>query len=239
MFEAEDKHWWYVGNHENFLSLLKRKDALKDHIQVLDAGCGTGKWLSILKNSNNIYETGLDFQPKALEYARTRGPFNLMKGDINEPIFTPGSFDLITCFDVLCNRHIDENKVLSHFNSYLKQNGHVLLTVPAYNFLKSKHDQVVHTGKRYTRKQLRLLLENNGFTIIKISYVVGFLFPIAFLKRMADKIFNMEKADHNEVKVPTRAVNAFFLWVMRAENRMLRYISLPFGLSVMALAVKK
>jgi len=239
MFEAEDKHWWYVGNHENFLSLLKRNNILKDQIYVLDAGCGTGKWLSILKNSNNINETGLDFQPKALEYARTRGDFNLKQGDVNECLFKGNSFDLITCFDVLCNRNIDDNKALSHFNAYLKENGHLLITLPAYNFLKSKHDQVVHTGKRYTRKQLRLLLENNGFSIVKISYVVSFLFPLAFAKRMTDKIFNMEKTNHNEVKVPSKVVNTFFLGIMRAENFILRFFSLPFGLSVMAWAMKK
>ncbi len=227
------------GYHEIFLSLLKRNSILKDQIHVLDAGCGTGKWLSILKNSYNINETGLDFQPKALQYARTRGDFNLEQGDVNDRLFKGNSFDLITCFDVLCNRNINDPKVLSDFNMYLKKNGHLLITVPAYNFLKSKHDQVVHTGKRYTRKQLRLLLENNGFSVIKISYVVSFLFPLAFVKRITDKFFNMEKANHNEVKVPSKAINAFFLSIMRAENFILRFFSLPFGLSVMALAVKK
>ncbi len=238
MFEAEDKHWWYVGNHAHFLALLKRKNILKDHIRILDAGCGTGKWLERLKKSNNISETGLDFQQKALEYAQTRGPFNLMQGDVNQNIFSPDSFDLITCFDVLCNRNIEDNRVLTHFYNALVPDGHLLVTVPAYNFLKSKHDQVVHTGKRYTHKQMRLLLEKNGFKIVKITYAVSLLFPLAFVKRISDKLFNMEKADHNEVKLPPRAINAFFLFVMQVENFLLRYISLPFGLSVVALAVK-
>jgi len=239
MFEAEDKHWWYVGNHENFMSLLKRQRLLKDHVRVLDAGCGTGKWLDLMKKSNTIIETGLDFQPKALEYARTRGAFNLLQGDVNAALFNPGSFDLITCFDVICNRHVEDNSVLSNFSSYLTSEGHLLITVPAYNFLKSKHDRVVHTGKRYTRKQLKQLLEKNGFSIIKLSYTVSFLFPLALVKRMTDKLSFTDTKNHNEVKIPPQIINKLFLCVMRIENTILKFISLPFGLSVMALAKKK
>ncbi|MDD3877595.1 MAG: class I SAM-dependent methyltransferase [Bacteroidales bacterium] len=239
MFEVEDNHWWYVGNHENFLKILQRHNLLRDGVSVLDAGCGTGKWLEILKKTNNISETGIDFQEEALRYARTRGDMNLQQGDVNLNLFPPSSFNLITSFDVICNREIDDNLVIKNFNSYLCKNGHLLLTVPAFQFLHSTHDEVVHTGKRYTRKQLRELLEKNDFEIIKISYVVCLLFPIALIKRIIDKIFLPEKKDHNEVKMPPNFVNKLFLSFMRLENIFLKHISLPFGLSVMVLAKKK
>jgi len=239
MFEVEDHHWWYVGNHENFLTLLQRHDILKDEIYVLDAGCGTGRWLEILKKSNTIFETGIDNQEIALEYARTRSKMNLRLENINKCIFKESSFDLITCFDVIYHRDVNDELAIQNFKKYLRNGGCLLLTVPAYSFLYSKHDEVVHTNKRYTKKQIKILLEKNGFEIIKISYAVSLLFPFALIKRILDKLFFTNKNDnkeHNEVKMPSKRINQIFLSVMRFENFLLKYISLPFGLSVIVLA---
>jgi len=239
MFEVEDHHWWYVGNHENFLSLLHRKNILKDGINVLDAGCGTGKWLEILKQSNKITETGIDYEEIALEFARTRGNLNLRIGDINQCIFKESSFDLITSFDVICNTNVDDSVALKNLNFYLKEDGYLLLTLPAFQFLHSKHDEMVHQNKRYRKKQLKKLIENNGFEVVKISYCVHLLFPVAILKRVFDKIFSANKEDHNEVKLPSTTINQIFLAIMRFENFLFRFISFPFGLSVLVLAKKR
>ncbi len=238
MFEVEDRHWWYVGNHEIFLQMLQRKVLLHDGIHLLDAGCGTGKWLEILKQSYHIHETGIDYNPLALDYAKTRGAFHLQLADINTCVFAEASFDLITSFDVICNSNIDDVHALHSFHAFLKDDGHLLLTVPAYQFLLSTHDTMVHQNKRYTKRQLKLLLESNGYEIVKISYCVCLLFPIAMIKRLLDKVFASKDGDHNEVKMPGNMINHLFLFVMRFEKYLLRYISLPFGLSVMVLAKK-
>lgn len=239
MFQAEDHHWWYVGNHENFFNILKRRNILKDGINVLDAGCGTGRWLQILKRANKINEIGIDNQEIAINYSDNRVKMNLVCGDINNYIFKESSFDLITSFDVIYHRDVNDNLAIKNFYSYLKNEGYMLLTVPAYSFLYSKHDEVVYTRRRYTKKQIKLLLENNGFEIIKISYCVSLLFPLAFIKRIFNKLFRTEKESHNELKMPSVIINQFFLLIMRIENYLLNYISFPFGLSVLALAKKR
>jgi len=163
---------------------------------------------------------------------------NLVCGDINTYIFKESSFDLITCFDVIYHREVDDEIAIKKFNKYLKNEGYLLLTVPAYSFLYSKHDQVVHTNKRYTKKQIKFLLKNNGFEIVKSTYCVSLLFPIALIKRIVDKLTPAKDTEHNEVEMPVKIVNQFFLFIMRMENFLLRYISLPFGLSVLVLAKK-
>jgi len=238
MYEAEDAHWWYVASHERFLCFLNQYGILKNDIAVLDAGCGTARWLELLKSTYNIREAGIDFEPKALELAKNRGDFNLILGDINNALFAQHSFDLITSFDVMCNKNIDDIKVIKHFNNYLKENACLLISLPAYNFLKSKHDKVVHTGKRYTKKQLKILLSQNGFDIIKITYCVSFLFPFALIKRLTDKLFIKKSNEHNEVKIPPIWINKLFLALMRIENKLLKNFSMPFGLSVVVLAKK-
>jgi SAM-dependent methyltransferase len=238
MFEAEDRHWWYVGNHEIFLKLLQRIHILRNGISMLDAGCGTGGWLHFLKKSYEINETGIDDREIALNYARSRGNLNLVSGDINNYAFKGSSFDLITCFDVIYHRGVDDVLAVRNFRKSLKNEGHILLTVPAYSFLFSKHDEVVHAKKRYTKKQIKLLFKSNGFEIVKISYIVSLLFPVALVKRTIDKFTSAKDTGHNEVEMPGKIINQFFLFVMRVENFLLQYIPLPFGLSVMVLAKK-
>ena len=239
MFEAEDLHWWYVGNHENFFSILQKKNILKNGIKVLDAGCGTGRWLQILKSAYDISEIGVDNREVALEYAKTRGNLQLVLEDLNNCIFKESTFDLITSFDVIYHLDVDDNLAIKYFNTYLKNEGYLMLTVPAYSFLLSKHDEVVHTNKRYSRKQIKLLLENNGFEIVKLTYCVSLLFPFAFIKRLIENFTNSGKGNHNEVKIPPSFINKTFLFIMRIENYILKYFPFPFGLSVMALARKK
>jgi SAM-dependent methyltransferase len=238
MFEVEDHHWWYVGNHENFMGILRRENILKNGIQVLDAGCGTGKWLQLLKTSCQLNETGIDYHPLALELAKKRGHMNLCQGDINQKIFPDATFDLITSFDVICNSNINDSKVVKNLSLYLKTGGYLLLTVPAYQFLLSKHDAVVHQTKRYRRIQLKQLMESNGFGIVKLSYCVSLLFPPALIKRMIGNLSPATDAEHNELKMPAPRINKLLLFVMRIENFLLRYMAMPFGLSVMVLAKK-
>jgi SAM-dependent methyltransferase len=238
MFDVEDRHWWYVGNHENFIKILQKYQIIKNGINVLDAGCGTGGWLQVLKNNCDVNETGLDNRKIAIELAATRSIKNLVLGDINSYSFPTSTFDLITSFDVIYHRDVNESLAISNFYKSLKDNGFLLLTVPAFSFLHSKHDEVVHGKKRYTKKQIKILLENNGFEIVKLSYCVSLLFPVALIKRFADKLFSSKNKDHNEVEMPSSFINRLFLSVMRLENFLLKYISFPIGLSVVVMAKK-
>lgn len=239
MFDVEDRHWWYVGNHENFLRILAGNGILKHGTKVLDAGCGTGGWLQILKSKYDIVETGIDNREIALSYAKSRGLKNLINGDLNNYSNNEDCFELITCFDVIYHKDVNDALAIRNFYKSLKEDGNLMISVPAYSFLQSKHDELVHTNKRYRKNELRRLLENNGFEIIKISYTVSLLFPVALIKRFFDKLFLSKKVEHNEVSLPPVLINKLFLQIMRLESKLMRFVGFPFGLSVIALAKKK
>lgn len=238
MFDAEDRHWWYVGNHEIFIELLKKHQLLKENIKVLDAGCGTGKWLQRLTSQAQVNYTGIDYHPQAVSLAKSRGVNNVMQADLNSYDASHNSLNLITSFDVICSKDVDDKLAVPNFYNWLSEDGNLLLSVPAYRFLLGKHDNVVHQNKRYCKKEVKKLLVENGFEIIKISYCVCLLFPVAVLKRWSDKVFKSKNAEHNEVKMPGKYINKFFLTIMRFEKFLLKHISLPFGLSVIVLAKK-
>lgn len=74
------------------------------------------------------------------------------------------------------------------FARILKPGGHVLLRLPAYQWLHGRHDQLVHTFRRYTRGELVRMLRRQGFELVRTSYANCFLFPLAAAKRLKDRV---------------------------------------------------
>ncbi len=77
-----------------------------------------------------------------------------------------GFFDAIICNAVL--EHVDNpNQVMKEFNRVVKRGGHLYLCVP---FLQPEH---LSPGdfQRYTKYGLKKLVENNGFSIVKLEGV--------------------------------------------------------------------
>ena len=63
--------------------------------------------------------------------------------------FKHNSIDSVGLFDVV--EHIEDDcSFLNNINKYLKDDGYVYITVPAYNFLWCKEDDDADHYKRYT-----------------------------------------------------------------------------------------
>jgi hypothetical protein len=60
----------------------------------------------------------------------------------------------------------------------LKEGGIILITVPAWQFLFSKHDEYSHHYRRYNRKQLMVLLKAVNIKIVKCHYFYTSLFIV-------------------------------------------------------------
>ena len=59
-------------------------------------------------------------------------------------------------FDVL--EHIEDDcATLSNLKRKLSDNGHIFITVPAYNWLWSEHDEINHHKRRYSKYSLDLI----------------------------------------------------------------------------------
>ncbi len=70
--------------------------------------------------------------------------------------FADECFDLITSFDVLYHRAVGNyGQALKEFHRVLKPGGCLFLRLPAYDWLRGRHDQAIHTAHRFTVPELR------------------------------------------------------------------------------------
>ena len=152
IFENEESHFFYVGNHNMVLSLVKRYLKPGKEIRILDAGCGTGLLAKKLEKFGVV--TGIDISPEAILYAKKRG-IRAIKASVTKLPFKDETFDLVVSIDVLYHQNVENDlNALGEFKRVLKPNGILIVKVPAYNWLRGSHDIVVHTKHRYTLEEL-------------------------------------------------------------------------------------
>jgi len=240
MFECEDTHWWYVALHKLINRYIARERKAKGRIDMLDAGCGTGRLCQLSAGLATV--KGCDSSDQALALCGKRNLPFVFKADLNIADLGQNLYDVITSIDVLYHKAIDDDGlVLNKLYIALKPGGVLILNLPAYEFLKSSHDIAVHTKKRYTRALVSALLIKNGFVVEKISYRIAFLFfPIAGY-RWALRLLHrhlQDQAVESDVQLPSRFINRLLLLLTLAENYIVERRSLPFGLSVFAVARK-
>ncbi len=233
MYRVEKEHWWFVSRNAILLNYISSRLPLTRTSRVLDVGCGTGAMLEQFSQRYNAF--GLDFSQQAIDFCRQRGLTNLYVGSLDA--FPPDqTFDLITMFDVV--EHVEDHEgLLKEAHRRLAPNGHMLIAVPAYQWLWSKHDEVLHHKRRYTRTTLRPVVERAGFQVKHLTHFNTLLFPVAVLRRIVGRITGSNTAD--DLEVPSPVVNGILGGIFRLEKPVVSSITLPFGLSLLCLAEKR
>lgn len=237
MFQVEDHHWWYQGMEKITRSLLKTFYRPGSRLRILDAGCGTGAAMySYLSDYGEV--TGIDISAIALHFSSLRGDKDLSCASVVHLPFPSGCFDLVTSFDVLYERAVtDDCRSISEFCRVLGKGGRVLLRLPAYNWLRGRHDQAVHTARRYTTRKVAHLFRVNGLVVDFISYANSLLFPVALLKRLSERVFPPQTGASDLALKPGR-LGPVLQKILALESAVIPHASLPFGLSVFAVGRK-
>jgi len=238
LHRLEKNYWWHVGKRDIVFSLLD--SYWTNHVgesMILDVGCGAGLMLECLKRYGT--PLGLDFSKDALHYCQKRQLNFLCQADASAFLpFKDSSFDLITVLDLL--EHLDDDeRVLKEFFRVLNQEGILLISAPAFRFLWSYWDEMLHHKRRYTVVELRDKLSRAGFSIRKISYSNAFIFSPVIVVRQLKRLWNSNSQTQTSDFMPVPSmVNAVLKLLYRVEASLLKRLSFPFGLSVICLAQK-
>lgn len=237
MYQVEDHHWWYRGMARITRAVLNRWYRPGAGLRILDAGCGTGGAMaSYLRDYGEI--TGFDFAGEALRFCQQRGAARLARASVTEVPFTDGSFDLVVSFDVLCERAVRSDlTALREFYRVLVPGGRVLLRLPAYNWLRGRHDVAVHIRHRYTCGEIARRLREAGFRVEHLSYANIVLFPAALVKRTAERLLARQEGP-SDLTLNPGPLNGLLEAILSAEAPLVARRGLPFGLTVVAVGYK-
>jgi SAM-dependent methyltransferase len=224
----EESHWWFVGKRR-ILQALLAGDAPSG--RLLDLGCGTGgvlaDWLP------GCACVGIDRSRLALRISREKGVAALVRGQVTAPPFRTGSFDTIVLLDVL--EHLDDDVALLRAAAEVcAPGGRLVISVPAFQALWSRHDETFQHRRRYSRRQLLTVVERAGLVAERTTYTNTLLFPVAAAWRLASARLDLAPR-HDFFPVP-RWLNALLVACYGLEAWWLRRADLPIGLSVVCIA---
>jgi len=234
IFNLENNHWWFQARTKIIFFILTNYIKITNDFKILDIGCGTGLMIKKIKNKfKNSQILGIDSSSEAVRFCKKRG-LDIILASADKTNQTSSSFDLIMALDLIEHVKQDTN-ALKEFNRILKNNGYILITVPAFEFLFDIHDKLADHKRRYTTKKLKLKLKSTGFKIIKISYYNTFLFiPIIILKLF--KKITGSNQDH--IQKENFILNYLCKIIFSSEFFILKYFNFPFGVSIICLAQK-
>jgi len=240
----EKTHWWFIGRRRIFFHLLRKQLPKANNLKILDLGCGFGGMLDGLSDFGQ--PMGMEIDMESAQFCKKRGYREICLGSGYTLPIKKNSLDLITLFDAI--EHIeDDEKVIEQCAGVLKPNGHIMITVPAYQFLYADNDRLAMHLRRYTLSRLKKLVTNAGFDVIKGSYFNVILFPLilpaVLMLKLKQKIRGPLKPDQTgttnlSYQYP-KPIKVLLERILSWERHLLSFISAPLGHSILLIAKKK
>ena len=263
MRSVEDTYWWYQALRQHvvdsidpgfaepsspnndsrggMLGALSRRTSREDFVfSLLDAGCGSGGMLGAVRREFPRADlTGIDESQHAIDLCGERNlGARLVCAGVHELPFPENTFDFVLSLDVWSHAGVDDALAAHETHRVLRPGGKLILNLAAFNFLKGAHDEAVGAARRYTRREVRALLEGAGLGLERLTYWNFTLTPpIAFLRQLSRRRLPGEEARSDFRPLPP-FLNGVLKTLATLELSASRHLSLPFGTSVLAVASK-
>jgi SAM-dependent methyltransferase len=221
-----EQHFWWRARERMLVELID-STAFPRGGNVLDIGCGDGLFFSQLARYGRV--SGVEGDTSLVpEDSPHRGAIHLGAFDAG---FAPREpFSLIVMLDVL--EHLDQpGAALARAHSLLAPGGALLITVPAFKLLWSKHDDWNQHRTRFTAPELERLAVSAGMRVERSRYFFHWLF---FAKLAGCVYERLSGASPGPADVPRAFANQAAYTLSRIEQRVFARHPLPFGSSLCA-----
>lgn len=234
MFEKEDEHWWFVGRRMVLAALLDGLGA-GDGRRILDVGCGTGGNFPFLSRYGEV--EGCDYSEEAVRFCRLRGYEGVVEASVYELPYPDSTFDLVTCLDVIEHLRLDLPALLE-MKRVLRPGGYLLLTLPGRPELYSDFDCLAGHLRRYTRGEVRGLLDASGLRPLRITSYTVLVQPLVRYYMWRGN-FVGGKGDYTQgMETLFPATHRVLRFLLDLESRLIRRFDLRGGTSLAVLAKK-
>ncbi|WP_460124950.1 class I SAM-dependent methyltransferase [Pseudomonas sp. H3_G09] len=225
--DSIDEHWYYCCKAAATRRLLGDAPIRR----ILDVGAGSGFFSHHLLTHTDAHEAWcVDISYPADSSATTAGkPVHYRRG------IDSIDADLVLLMDVL--EHVDDDlALLRSYVDKVPSGSRFLMTVPAFQFLWSGHDDFLEHKRRYTLAQFETLAGDAGLTVQRGAYYFGAVFPIAAALRLLPQ-GSREAPPQSQLKRHHPLVNSVLKTLCRLELPLMGKNRLA-GLSVFVLAQK-
>lgn len=232
--ELEKQHWWFRARREILKTLLSYFQ-LPEKPVVIEVGVGSGENLyTIYPRHFSLF--GIEPFPENAKYADERGDVPVYTGtaEVWPAELESHRIDMICMFDVL--EHLEnDSAALEIMYDKLQPGGYLLLSVPAYQWLWGRQDEISHHYRRYTRSSLLEKIQKAGFTPYRATYFNTILFPAIAMQRMLQKLTGARGSDFDQ---RYGKAEQLFYRLFKTEKHILPFMSFPFGVSFFVAAKK-
>ena len=162
-------------------------------LRVLDVGCGDGFICRELSRRADVqFVDGVDVNLTKQEVDALRRKDDKVVYYNAYRDLPLGRYNLVLLMDVLEHVQEDNGFLAEIVDRYLAKDGLLIITVPAFPFLYSRHDAYLAHYRRYGRKQLVRLIKDSNLFCVRSGYLFLSLLPI----RMAEVLW--ERITHGE-----------------------------------------
>ena len=207
---------------------------------IMDIGCSSGFLLrDLMKSFPEAIIVGADVVKEPLySLAKTLPGVPLIRFDLLQNPLPDNSVDVIIMLNVL--EHIEDD-VLALKNAFklLKPGGALVVEVPAGPYFYDAYDAELRHFRRYSSSELQYKLEKAGFKVSRKSHLGFLLFPAFATVKLINKWspFRKNKKVFRKQAASTSGSTLVKL-AMRLESKVLSTFQLPFGIRVLAVAIK-
>lgn len=224
-------HWYYVSKGRALHDFLGESRVP----QVLDVGAGSGVF------SRQLLDLGLCESAVCVDpnYAQERREEHHGKQISFVRSVGQSQQKLLLMMDVL--EHVDDDVgFLKLYRHSLDNDGRILITVPAFQFMWSGHDVFLEHRRRYSIESIEAVVRRAGLIPEKSRYFFGSLFPLIATMRMLKRVLLERGAvvARSDLKVYPQWANRLLIRVHDFERRRLFACNKMFGLSVFCVCRK-
>jgi SAM-dependent methyltransferase len=231
------------------IDIASRKDAIVQvkrfmpsaQVVIMDIGCSSGFLLhDLVKSFPEAKIIGVDVVKDPLyRLAKALPTVPLIRFDLLQNPLPDESVDVIIMLNVL--EHIEDDVLaLKKAFRLLKKGGSLIVEVPAGPYFYDAYDSELHHFRRYSSSELQSKLIGAGFKVRRKSHLGFLLFPAFGVVKLFNKWSPFQK--NKMVFRKQAAVTSGSVLVRLAmvfETKVLSRFQLPFGIRVLAVAVKK
>jgi len=240
----EDSHWWFRGRQTIIATVLR--PYLNPPARIIDIGSGGGAVAQALLAFGSV--TACDIDVRCAASVARRPGMTFAYGTAEAVPFPAASFDLVTAFDVI--EHLDDDvKALREMARVARPEGLVAVTVPAYRWMWGRQDDISHHRRRYSGRSLKQAIVAAGLIPRRLTAFNTVLFPgiaaIRVTRRAVERLAggrrgsNLADLQSDFSMTKPGLLNDLLAATFSAEAAALRWVDLPVGVSLLAIAQRR